>query len=265
MKTMGIVLTATNKYFPLGLRLVNQWHHLYKGTMNIKFYFYSDRDPSIYLPDNCNFIYTNIQTKNWDEASLSKIYNIYNTKNDNYDYIYTIDADTLIKYYFNDYVFQNEIVACEQFFGEVAFETNENSSAFFKVEKDDIYYQTWLFGGGKEKIIEMCKVLMVWIEEDKKNNYLPAWTDENYINKYLHFNKPAYTIKKDSKIPFSISDKGNVLHTMGGKAQGPFYTITNDEYENILTQIVENKNNLWTIENDRFVKSNVGSFNYFEM
>ena len=50
-KRIGIAILATNAYFVLGVRLIKRFMQFYKGDQYIKFYFFSENDPTDYIPD----------------------------------------------------------------------------------------------------------------------------------------------------------------------------------------------------------------------
>ena len=74
-----------------------------------------------------------------------------------------------------------------------------------------MYYLGAFFGGQKDNVINFCKVLKMWQDEDKKIPYEPGVNDESYINKYFHIYKPTTVLFKD--FAFKISDKGGIGET----------------------------------------------------
>lgn len=261
---LAIVLVATNYYFSLGIRFINRWSYLYEGNLNVTFHFYSESDPSEYLDKNLsNVIFHKMTTKSWPEADVSRIYEIIKLKNYNYDHIYIFDADTNIKNKFNDYLFKNNITAYQHWCCEL-FEKDSTTASYFEYSDKDIWYQTCLLGGNANSMIEMCESTLPWIDVDKQNNYTPHWIAEAYFNKYLHFNPPQYTILRNKKHPFIMSDKGNSNTEKSGADARPFIDITDEYYNNILKNIKNNKSSFWDIKNNQFVIDSVDNIKRFE-
>jgi hypothetical protein len=72
-----------------------------------------------------------------------------------------------------------------------------------------MYYHGCLFGGRKDKLMEVCKILYNNQLEDKKIGYEPCVNDESYINQYYHYNPPSLTIELH-EYRFNVSDKGGI-------------------------------------------------------
>ena len=73
---IGIVIIATNAYFVLGLRFIRRFLHFYEGDANIKFYFFSDKDPKNYLPLNTSVKWFEETHSDWRAGTNSKFRNI---------------------------------------------------------------------------------------------------------------------------------------------------------------------------------------------
>jgi uncharacterized protein (DUF2267 family) len=74
-----------------------------------------------------------------------------------------------------------------------------------------MYYHGCLFGGKKDKLMEVCKILYNNQLEDKKIPYEPGVNDESYINQYYHYNPPTLTVHLNEYM-FNVSDKGGIEH-----------------------------------------------------
>lgn len=220
MSNIGIVIIATNAYFILGIRFIKKFMYHYKGNKKIKFYFYSDTDPKDYLSDNIDVEFYYNKHTNWVEGTNSKFINIISLENCNIDYLYYFDADTNIINDFTEEWFLGDLVGGEHFgnrgwlAGGVNFDKNPLSKAYVPADTHlpCVYYYGAFFGGKKDKMIELCKVLRYNQLEDKKINYEPGVNDESYINQYFHYNPPTYTVSHE-QFAFTISDKGGIGET----------------------------------------------------
>ena len=100
---IGIVILASNAYFPLGIRFMNRFNHYYVGNNDIFFHFFSNNNPLIYLKNSINCKHHPVQHKDWVEAVESKFDNVLSLDNEDLDYLYFFDADTNIKRPFEDW------------------------------------------------------------------------------------------------------------------------------------------------------------------
>jgi hypothetical protein len=133
------------------------------------------------------------------------------------DYLIYIDADTSISRDFTHDWFISDTVGLEHFGNDdwmkeiKGYDRNSDSKAYvpFDTQLFQMYYHGSLFGGKKDKIIEVCKILYNNQLEDKKIPYEPGVNDESYINQYYHYNPPTLTIYLHQYM-FNVSDKGGV-------------------------------------------------------
>jgi len=219
-KKIGIVILATNSYFVLGVRLIKKFAHYYKGSADIKFYFFSDEDPVLYLPKDINVEYHHSKSNSWLDGTNSKFINIMSLENCDRDYLVYFDADTDINKDFTEDWFIGETIGLEHFGNNTwmkevkGYDRNSQSKAYipYNTTLPQMYYHGCLFGGRKDKIIKICKILREWQLEDKKIPYEPGVNDESYINAYFHYNPPTHVVHvKDYE--FIVSDKGSIEGT----------------------------------------------------
>jgi hypothetical protein len=222
MNTIGIVIVATNAYFPLGIRFIKKFIHHYKGDKHIKFFFFSDESPIEYVPDHIDVDFINQTHTSWNEGTNSKFKNICDLEDklNDVDYIYYFDADTNITKDFTEEWFLGDLVGGEHFgnrgwlAGCVGYDKNPISKAY--VPKDTplpcMYYYGAFFGGNTSRMLEFCKILHQNQLEDKKIPYEPGCNDESYINQYFHYNPPTLVVLNE-QFMFNVSDKGGIGDT----------------------------------------------------
>ena len=223
MSKIGIVILATNAYFVLGVRFIKKFIHHYKGDAEIKFYFFSDEDPTSYLQEGTNVEFHFTQHKSWLEGTNAKFLSILSLEDCDSDYLYYFDADTNVSKDFTEEWFLGDLVGGEHYGnrswlkGAAGFDKNPKSKAY--VPKDTslpcTYHYGAFFGGKKNRVIDFCKTLREWQLEDKKIRYEPAVNDESYINAYFHYNPPI-TVPCE-KFMFDISHKGGIGETRNTK------------------------------------------------
>ncbi len=203
-------------YHNLGCRLIENFNNNYKGKNEIYYFIFTDKEPKLNDINNVNYIHT--IHNNWLEGTNSKFKNFISIKEKfneiPIDYVYYMDADTNVKKPFTDDILLGDLVGAEHFGNESseikAYDRNPNSKAYIPYDTpyEQIYYQGAFFGGRTNNVLNMCKELINYQEQDKLNNYEPIWNDESYLNKYLHYNTHKTIWYKD--FPFIVSDKGGM-------------------------------------------------------
>jgi len=225
MKRIGVVVTCTNAYFVLGIRFVKKFMKHYKGSYDIQFYLFTDTDPAIYMPNIRNIHYTHTIHNDWLEGAHSRYKDIVTLENENLDYIYYFDADTDIYKDFIEEWFLGDLVG-GQHYGDQSYmltegrpyDRNPHSKAYVPVDTrlPQMYYYGAFWGGTKNNVISLCKLMYHNQLEDRKIPYEPRWNDESYLNQYFHYNPPIFVVLCN-KFEFSISDKGSITDTRNSK------------------------------------------------
>ena len=247
MSRIGIVILATNAYFPLGIRFIKKFIHHYKGESQIKFYFFSDKDPQPFLSNNINLEYHQVKHNNWVDATNDKFRSIIELTNCDSDYLYYFDADTSVSKDFNVDWFLGDLVGGEHYGNRgwlangAGFDRYPLSKAYIPVDTSlpCTYHYGAFFGGKKDRVIDFCKTLRKWQLEDKKIPYEPAVNDESYINAYFHYSPPM-TIPCE-QFAFDISHKGGIEET-----RNPNLNI-----DDLLNQMLLNKDKVYDINNGK--------------
>lgn len=241
---IGIVIIATNAYFVLGVRFIKKFVHHYKGDSHITFHFFSDDDPTPYLPEGIDVRFYKETHTSWVDGTNSKFKNIISLENSDSDYLYYFDADTNVSKPFDDTWFLGDLVGGEHF-GNRSFlsdckgmDRNPASKAYVPADTclPCTYYYGAFFGGKIKNVIEFCNTLRYNQLEDKKIPYEPGVNDESYINQHFHFNPPTKTVPTEGFM-FDISDKGGIGETRRVSL----------DISALKQKMLENKNNLYDI------------------
>lgn len=255
MSSIGIVVLATGKYFPLGLRLVHRISHFYKGNSKIHFHFFSDANPLEYIDPTC-VIYHETPVKSWTETVLLKFKIIEEVaKNQDYDYYVYVDADSNLGHGFEDKDFISNSFILKHFANGVRnhYEQNELSSAYIKPSQyPEFYYHSCYFGGCKASILKLVEVSAGLLQEDAKNGIVACAEDESYINKYFWENPPETIFDTNEGFPF-VGDKGVLANDWGKFIKTLF---TEKQYEDMLAKIksLKGRNVLWDIQNSKVIE-----------
>jgi hypothetical protein len=253
MSRIGIVILATNAYFPLGIRFIKKFMHHYKGECHIKFYFFSDEDPKPYVQNSTDVEYHEVKHTSWMDATNDKFRSIIDLDGTtDCDYLYYFDADTSVSRDFTEEWFLGDLVGGEHYGNRgwlangAGFDKNPASKAYVPANTvlPCTYHYGAFFGGKKDRVIEFCKTLREWQLEDKKIPYEPGVNDESYINAYFHFNPPM-TVPCE-KFAFEISHKGGIGETRD----------TNLDINYLLIQMLLHKNDVYDIANGKILNIN---------
>ena len=223
MKNIGVVVLATNAYFVLGIRFVKRFITYYKGSENITFYFFSDKNPKDYLQSGVDFEYFHVENNNWVDGTNMKFTSILSIGDKlRSDYLFYFDADTNVNNKFDEHWFlggENMMVGGQHYADQdwmkekKNFDRNPQSMAYIPENTNlpQMYYYGAFFGGSSQQVIQFCQTMVEWQKKDKMIGYEPAVNDESYINKYFHYN-PPYTVKCED-FKFAVSDKGGIGET----------------------------------------------------
>jgi hypothetical protein len=251
MKRIGIVIVCTNSYFVLGIRVVKKFMKHYTGTHDIQFYLFTDTDPAQYTPNLSNVHYINRVHADWVEGTNSKYKDVVTLETENLDYIYYFDADTNISRDFTEEWFLGDLVG-GQHYGDLGhmvvegrpFDRNPQSKAYVPEDTplSQMYYYGAFWGGAKDRVISLCKLMYDNQLEDRKIGYEPRWNDESYLNQYYHYNPPTFVVASN-KFEFDISNKGGITHTRDSKK----------DIDQIKKDILSRPNDIFEIYNGKVV------------
>jgi hypothetical protein len=254
VSNIGIVILATAKYFPLGLRLMHRIDHFYKGDSEIHFHFFSDTNPDSYTALK-NITYHQAQATNWNETMLLKLKSVEHVaKTQAYDYFVYIDADSNVSKSFEDKDFISENFILKHFLSNTKnhYEQNSLSSAYIDpTQYPEFYYHACYFGGNKDSVLQLAKTSINLFKQDMENGITAYAEDESYINKYFSMNPPKTIFDINNNFPF-VGDKGVAFNDWGKLIEVLF---TEKEYENMLSDIkaLRGQDVLWDIKESRIV------------
>lgn len=213
---IGVCIVATNVYLLLGLKLIHKWRKHYKGSADITFYLFTDKDPKDYIGTD-DIVYIHSSNDNWVDGTNSKFKNIVKLEDCNEDYLFYFDADTDIVNDFTESWFVGDLVGGQHWGDQLwmldkkPYDRNPNSAAYIPIDTNikQVYYYGAFFGGKKDMLIDFCKKLREYQLKDQEIPYEPAVNDESYINREFHYNPPTRTVLAN-QFEFMISHKGGL-------------------------------------------------------
>jgi hypothetical protein len=138
----------------------------------------------------------------------------------NYDYVYHIDCDMIMKDVVGQEILGHRVCvshpAMSAFDNNLKFPYDRNMEANSGVDigEGQHYYQNCFQGGEGKEFISMCKYLRDQAEEDLRKNYIALWHDESYMNKYMVSNPPTVVLPPTYAQPESWPSFGptKILH-----------------------------------------------------
>jgi hypothetical protein len=244
------VLVCTNSYFVLAVRFIKKFLYHYKVNSSIKFYLFTDADPTPFLP-NVNFEYYPTNHQCWRDATNSKFSNILLLDSSDCEYLFYFDADTNVGTSFDEGWFLGDLVGGEHYGNssymvankDKPFERNPKSKAYVPIESplQQTYCYGAFFGGKKQNMLDLCKALRENQLADQEIKFEPCWNDESYINHYFHFYPPKIIPSKN--FPFLVSDKGGIGETRN----------TNLNVNDLKNKILEHSTKTFDIANNNIV------------
>lgn len=223
--------------------------HFYKGTGDITFYFFSDTDPTDYLPEGINCKFTYVTNETWVDGTNLKFVSILSLNNCKSGYLFYFDADTNIIKDFTEKWFIGNMVG-GQHYGDQDwmkkkkdYDRNPLSKAYipFDTPLPQMYYYGAFFGGTKKNMIKFCELMRFNQLDDKKIPYEPVFNDESYINQYFHHHPPEVVPSKNFE--FIISDKGRIGTT----------GFMNQNTDSLKNEIKNLKNNIFDVQYGKIV------------
>tara|TARA_R100000152_G_scaffold13281_1_gene5788 strand:- start:1449 stop:2258 length:810 start_codon:yes stop_codon:yes gene_type:complete len=265
-KTVGVIVIASNGYFPLGIRFIKRFDNFYRGDHAIKYFFFSNTSPySCISKDMARRVkHMPVIHESWVDSTNSKFSGIKSINEvpewRDIDYIYYFDADTNISNPFTDWFIGDDLVGGEHFHsrkwtqegpGSFPFERNEESQCFIPEDTNRflMYYYGAFFGGERNKVFDFCDTLIERQKKDKELGIEPIFNDESYINHYFHYNMPKIIYTEN--FPFLVSCKGGI-ECFGTPEKG-WLRDPNINIDSLIKTLERNKNETIDVANGKIV------------
>jgi hypothetical protein len=223
LTNVGIVYLCTGKYEMFFDDFYQSFSKRFLPGANKIFFVFTDSDRlNIKYANNHDIRFFRIEHKGWPMGTLLR--NRYFHQNfDQFEglgYLFFCNANLVCKenVYLNELglVSQNSLCGVQHPFyfhkqpSEFIVEKTKACNAFFtaeEVERLKHYFQGCFYGGKLNAFREMVSTIYHWTEEDLKNNVIPVWFDESYLNRYFFLNPPfplhsGYAYPGNAIIPF---------------------------------------------------------------
>lgn len=140
--------------------------------------------------------FVKVENEGWPNNSMNRFY-FFNTvidKYKNYDFIFFFQSNAIflkkLDIAINDdfekgvifrHPLANQLPACKR-----PYDRNKKSSAYIAHSQEpDYYYQAAAFGAPKLIFRKLINTIIGYQKINEKNNIVPIWHDESYLNKYI--------------------------------------------------------------------------------
>lgn len=256
---VNVVVVGTGRYFILAIRLINRFNYFYSGNKSLNFYLFSDQDPHGYI-DTSNVKLIDAKTSSWQDAVLSKFPSILVAANDECDYVACIDADTTINNFFYDDIVFADLFAMRHSWDDrtdslLCHESRRKSAAYVDKKTANAYYQSWYFGGKRDKVISMIDDASNRLNTDLGNGIMAVAEDESYLQNYLINNNAKLIDWETPGFPF-IGSKGVPAEQMlWGKHISLYDVWPDNKYLDMLNAVktFHINNKLWDIIDNEII------------
>lgn len=196
IKTLGIYYIATGAYntgFEGFLKKINTFYPQFRKTIILLSDELSEYDNKII--NGCKIEFHRICGYPWPIVTLFKMQYILEHKGD-YDYCCYCNADVEFNENFNKYenIDLTRFTASKHNWMNDNFQSlplhldNPNSTSYIGDHVYD-YANGCFFIGNAETFYRMCEDVINMMNVDIKNNIIPKWHDETYLNKWCFVNK----------------------------------------------------------------------------
>ena len=139
-----------------------------------------------------------------------------------YDYVYHIDSDMkMVSTIGKEILGQRVCIDHPGYFDNnkilnYPYDRTPGFNAY--VPYDEInqkkYYQNCLQGGSSAEFIKMAETIKIWLNDDIRQNFIPIWHDESYMNRYMIDNPPDVILSPSYAYPehWQVPVEKKIIH-----------------------------------------------------
>lgn len=211
---VAFLLIATNKYVSFLQQFISSAdNHAFKGD-DVTYCIFTNNQ--VDLETKNSFKYFSIEAEPWPKPTLKR-YDYFIDKKDTlqeYDYLYYSDVDMRFVDDVGSEIFSKMVATTHPGFYnksnlEFTYDRNPNSMAYVPFGYGKKYYAGGFNGGKSSNFLNMAETISDWRKADEKNNIIPVWHDESYMNKYFIVFPPSleltpsYCYPESWNIPFT--------------------------------------------------------------
>jgi histo-blood group ABO system transferase len=210
MKSVGLLLIATNKYTFFLQPLIESADNFFMKDYDVTYFIFTDQDLDI--KTNRKFVKINVEHKPWPWMTLGR-YKIFSDNHDildKMDYLYYSDVDMLFVSEVGEEILEDRVGTQHPcFVGKRGTpETNLRSLACVYDHEPMQYFAGGFNGGSSEQYLKMASIISKNIQIDLENGIIAIWHDESHLNRYFIDNpptkvlSPSYCYGESMDIPY---------------------------------------------------------------
>jgi len=210
---VGLLIVATNKYISFVQNLVDSADKWFLPECNVTYCVFTNTPKQLNTSNSFNMMH--IEHEPWPAPTLKR-YDYFDQYADylkNFDYLYYCDADMRFVNSVGSEILEELVSTSHPGFWDklnlqFSYERRPNCKAYIPFGKGNGYYAGGFNGGSSNEFLKMAKTIVYWRKEDERNNIIPIWHDESYMNKYLYLNlptkvlNPSYCYPEAWNLPF---------------------------------------------------------------
>jgi len=175
-------------------------------------FLFTDKPASFFPGADRDVVRIETPYRRWPGPTLYRYHTILKTETllKEYDYIYYIDIDMMIKEILGEEILGELVAVIHPGYWDsprkkFTYETRIQSKAYIPPDKGTKYYAGGFEGGSAPRFINVMKTMREWIDIDLKNGIIPIWHDESIWNAYLYQNPPTVELSPSYCYPESWS------------------------------------------------------------
>ncbi len=193
MKKIGLLIIATNKYVSFLHNLIDSADKYFLNEQDVTYYIFSNENVTI--DSKRNVILTKIEHREWPWMTLGRysIFNKFQEKLSDMDYLYYCDVDMLFVNNVGDEILSDRVATQHPGYTGVRGtpDTNPRCLAYISPEEEMQYFAGGFNGGTSIEYLKMSAVLSNNIDIDFSNGIIAIWHDESHMNRYFLDNPPT--------------------------------------------------------------------------
>jgi histo-blood group ABO system transferase len=216
MKSVGLLLIATNKYISFLQPLIESADNFFMKDYDVTYFIFTNEDLDI--TTNRKFVKIDVEHKPWPWMTLGR-YKIFSDSHDilnKMDYLYYADVDMLFVSDVGEEILGDRVGTQHPCFVDLipvfkkrgTPETNPRSLACVYDHEPMQYFAGGFNGGTSEEYLKMASSISKNIEIDLENDIIAIWHDESHLNRYFINNQPttvlspSYCYGENFNIPY---------------------------------------------------------------
>jgi histo-blood group ABO system transferase len=197
MKTISLLIVATNKYVTFLPNLLESVEKYFCKSSNVELHIFTDRVNDVGLISNqidLKILIHEVEHKPWPFATLYRFHFFKKYIPEiNGHYVFYIDADTQIfaPIFAEDIISPSTLVKhCGFVNGGGSWETRKESRAYTSPSICKTYYGGGFWGFDRANFKLITDLAVDMIDEDVENEIIPIWHDESVLNAIIAYLPP---------------------------------------------------------------------------